>query len=144
PHVHAFFSRVVLFERWRYLSSVATAFFVLAGPACADGWIDVEPALVAYDNLTRAQAPEDRRWDRAVSLQVSGGHMVAWSGFDSIDLALDARSEAYRRYRGLDVLAVGATVGYRHKFGVGNDRPWIAANVHGAHEDYRDDTRDGN
>jgi len=131
-------------RRLRFLSSVATAFFLLSFPACAENWIDIEPALAAYDNLTRAQQHDDRRADQALALHVTGARAFVLSGFDTVDVALDARTEAFRRYRGLDVLAFGASVGYRHKFGLGVDVPWIMTSAHGAHDAYRDNTRDGN
>jgi len=124
--------------------AIALGSLLLSNEARSDSWIDVEPAALAYDNLTRAQAPEDRRSDRAMALQVSAGRAFVLSGNDTVDLALDGRGEAYRRYRGLDVVMVGGSASYRHKFGLGADVPWVMASVRGAREDYRDAIRDSN
>jgi len=130
-------------KRWRYLSSVAIAFFIAIDPARADGWIDVAPALVHYENLTRAQHAEDRRSDQAFALQAAGTYAYAVSGSDVLTASLEAHSEAYRRYGGLDLVAVGATATARHKFGVGSSVPWVLAAISAARENYSDDTRDG-
>ena len=139
-HAH---SHVDLPKRWRFLSSVAIAFFIAIDPAFADGWIDIEPALVHYDNLTRAQHAADRRSDTAAALQASAAYLLALTGADTIGGSLDVRGEAYRQYPRLDVMALGAGASYRHKFGLGSTMPWMLASVSYAREDYRDDLRDG-
>lgn len=128
-------------KRWRFLSSVAIAFFLPVGPAYADGWIEAEPALAYYDNLPRAQHAEDRRSDTAAALRASATHVEAFTGNDAATAGIDVRSEAYRRYPALDMLGLGAQVSYRHKFGLGSTVPWLLARVSYAREPIRDGDR---
>lgn len=130
------------FPRRRCISSIAALLFVLIAPAHAESWSDVDLALTGYDNLTRAASAEDKRGDVAVALAITGGHYFALSGSDGVSLTIDARGEAYRRYTGLDVAAIGAGASYRRKLGVGRNVPWVLASVHVARESYRDALRD--
>ena len=111
-------------------------------PAHADGWVDVDASFIDYNNLTHAQNAEDRRPDRALARNLSGGHYIAFSGRDGISLTLDTRAEVYRRYTGLDFLSVGGTAVYKRKFGLSANVPWVLASVFVAHDDYRANVRD--
>ncbi len=109
----------------------------------ADGWIDVDGSLIDYSNLTRAQDPADRRPDQGLGVDFSSGHYLAFSGYDGVSLTLDARGELYRRYSGLDFVALGGTATYRHKYGLGPNVPWTLASISVARERYREPIRDG-
>ena len=115
-----------------------------AGPARAEWFYDVRAGVLYDDNLTRAQRAADVRGDGAATLAATAGWFVAPSGADGITLSLDASSEAYARFHGLNSIAIGAGASYRHKFGLGYAAPWASIAISAAHDDYRGDIRDGN
>jgi hypothetical protein len=103
---------------------------------------DVDAGFLYDSNLTRAYEPADIRADSAFTLDGAAGSFWALSGADGLTLTADARTEAYHRFHGLNLLGVGASAAYKHKFGLGYAAPWIALTVSGAHDDYRGDIRD--
>ena len=113
-----------------------------AGPARAEWFYDVDAGGLYDDNLTRAQKAADVRADGAATLAASAGWFYAPSGADGIALSLQANSEAYARFHGLNLISIGGIATYRHKFGVGYDVPWASITVSAAHDDYRGDIRD--
>ncbi|HKE39599.1 MAG TPA: hypothetical protein VKG21_07165 [Casimicrobiaceae bacterium] len=117
----------------------------LALPASAEGeWLfDVDAGVLYDNNLTRAQAPADIRGDGVASVSAAIGSFSALSGNDGITLAADLRAEAYWRFHGLNVVGLGGTATYRHKFGVGLDAPWIVGAVTASYDDYQGNVRTG-
>ena len=124
---------------WVLLSTLLCA----AGPAYAEWFYDAHAGGLYDDNLTRAQQAADVRGDGAATLAASGGWYYASTGTDGITLSLEANGEAYARFHGLNLISVGGSAGYRHKFGVGRDVPWASITVSAAHDDFREDIRDG-
>ena len=114
-----------------------------AGSAHAEWFYDVQAGGLYDDNLTRAQRAADVRADGAATLAAAAGWFYAPSGTDGITLSLEANSEAYARFTGLNLIAVGGSAGYRHKFGLGGDVPWASITVSAARDDFRGDIRDG-
>jgi len=114
-----------------------------AGPARADWFYDLRAGVLYDDNLTRAQQAADVRGDGAATLAATAGWFVAASGADGITLSLDAGSEAYARFHGLNSISIGAGAAYRHKFGLGYAAPWTLIAINAAHDDYRGNIRDG-
>jgi hypothetical protein len=114
-----------------------------AGPARAEWFYDARAGALYDDNLTRAQQAADVRGDGAATLAASAGWFHAPSGADGITLSLDASSEAYARFHGLNLISIGGSASYRHKFGLGHDVPWASITVSAAHDDFRGDIRDG-
>jgi hypothetical protein len=114
-----------------------------AEPACAEWFYDVEAGGLYDDNLTRAQQAADVRADGAATLAATAGWFHAPSGTDGITLSLEANSEAYARFHGLNLISFGGSAGYRHKFGLGRDVPWASITVSAAHDTFRGDIRDG-
>jgi hypothetical protein len=115
-----------------------------AGQARAEWFYDVRPGGLYDDNLTRAQKAADVRGDGAATLAAAAGWFHAPSGGDGITLVLEANSEAYARFHGLNLISIGGSAAYRHKFGLGRDVPWASISISAAHDDYRSDIRDGN
>jgi hypothetical protein len=124
---------------WMLLSTLLCA----AGQARAEWFYDVRAGGLYDDNLTRAQKDADVRGDGAATLGADAGWFHAPSGNDGITLALEGSSEAYARFHGLDLITIGASAAYRHKFGLGRDVPWASITVSAAHDHYRGDIRDG-
>jgi hypothetical protein len=114
-----------------------------AGPAHAEWFFDLDAGALYDDNLTRAQQAADVRGDGAATLAAAAGWYHAPSGTDGITLSLGANSEAYARFHGLNLISIGGSASYRHKFGLGRDVPWASITVSAAHDDYRGDIRDG-
>jgi len=124
----------------------ACALVVACGSSASNAsWqFDVDAGFLYDSNLTRAYAPADIRADGAFTLAGAAGSFWALSGADGLTLTADARAEAYHRFHGLNLLGIGATAAYKHKFGLGYAAPWIALTVAGGHDDYHGDIRDGN
>jgi hypothetical protein len=117
----------------------------LALPAFVKGeWLFEVDAGALYDNnLTRAQAPADVRADSAVIVSAAIGSFSAFTGNNSITLTAELRAEAYWRFHGLNVVGMGGSATYRHKFGVGLDAPWIIGAATTSYDDYQGDVRTG-
>jgi hypothetical protein len=124
---------------WALLSTLLCA----SGQACAEWFYDVHAGGLYDDNLTRAQKAADVRGDGAATLAAAAGWFQAPSGSDGITLALEANSEAYARFHGLNLISLGGSAAYRHKFGLGREVPWASITVSAAHDDYRGDIRNG-
>jgi len=132
-------------RRIRTLASNAAcvALLVCGGSARAAWQFDIDGGFFYDSNLTRAYEPADIRADTAFVLDAAAGWFSALTGADGLTLAVDARTELYHRFNGLDLLDVGAKAIYRHKFGLGYAAPWIAVSAAGAYDDYRSRLRDG-
>jgi hypothetical protein len=105
--------------------------------------LDVDAGFLYDSNLTRAYAPADIRADGAITFDAAAGTSWVVSGSDWLTLAADARSEFYNRFPGLDVIGLGVTATYRHKFGVGLEVPYVVLSANGANDDYHARIRDG-
>jgi hypothetical protein len=124
---------------WLWLSMMLLC---AAGPARAEWFYDVRAGGLYDDNLTRAQQAADMRGDGAATLAATAGWFHAPSGADGITLSLEANSEAYARFHGLNLISIGGSAAYRHKFGLGHDVPWASITVSAARDDFRGDIRD--
>jgi len=122
---------------------VLSTLLCTAGPAYAEWFYDAHAGGLYDDNLTRAQQAADVRGDGAATLAASGGWFYAPSGTDGTTLSLEANSEAYARFHGLNLISIGGSAGYRHKFGLGRDVPWASIIFSAAHDDFRGDICDG-
>ena len=126
------------------------ALFVLTASLLSTALARAEPTFafvagVFHDsNLTRAQYAADVRSDFAAHGEADVGTSLAPNGYDAFTLAAFARGDVYRRYNGLNNVAVGARGSLRHKFGLGHAAPWISFSLEGSHDDYRDTLRDSN
>jgi len=114
----------------------------ISAPATAEWLLDADAGVLYDDNLTRAYESADIRADGAVTLGAAGGSYFALSGADGLTLTANARSEIYHRFHGLNLLGLGGTALYRHKFGLGYAAPWILLAASASHDNYRDDIRD--
>ncbi|MGH8851818.1 MAG: hypothetical protein ACREYD_12555 [Casimicrobiaceae bacterium] len=128
---------------WAASLWLSAGLLAAAGPCRAEWFFDVRPGVFYDDNLTRAQQPADVRGDGAASVAAAAGWFCAASGADGITLTLEANSEAYARFNGLNLLSVGGGAAYRHKFGLGREAPWVSLALDVARDDYRGDIRDG-
>jgi hypothetical protein len=97
-----------------------------------------------YDSNLSGARGDDVRADHAATFAASAGWLLAPSAADSLALNVDFRHEAYARYHGLDVVAVGGSAIYGHKFGLGLVAPRLSVSVSATNENYRTDIRDRN
>jgi hypothetical protein len=114
----------------------------ISAPAAAEWLLDADAGVLYDSNLNRAYASADIRADGAVTLSAAGGSFFALSGADGLTLTADARGEIYHRFHGLNLLSLGGTALYRHKFGLGYAAPWIVLAASASHDTYRNDIRD--
>jgi hypothetical protein len=114
----------------------------ISAPAAAEWLLDADAGVLFDSNLNRAYGSADIRADGAVTLSAAGGSYSALSGADGLTLTATARSEIYHRFHGLNLLGLGGTALYRHKFGLGYAAPWIVLAASASHDNYRDDIRD--
>src|SRR5207344_2099468 len=100
-------------------------------------WLFDADAGAIYDsNLTGAPSGPDVRSGWAVVANASAGQFFALSGDDGLTLTVKARGEANTRFSGLNMAGVGASVRYRHKFGLGRDAPSASVVVNTLYGDY--------
>jgi hypothetical protein len=114
----------------------------ISAPATAEWLLDADAGVLYDSNLNRAFDSADIRADGAFTLSAAGGSYFALSSADGLTLTADARSEIYHRFHGLNLLGLGGTALYRHKFGLGYAAPWILLAASASHDNYRDDIRD--
>lgn len=128
------------------LGGVRLACALLAGvtsaPATAEWLLDADAGVLYDSNLNRAYESADIRADGAFTLSAAGGSHFALSGADGLTLTASAQSEIYHRFHGLNLLGLGGTALYRHKFGLGYAAPWILLAASASHDNYREDIRD--
>jgi hypothetical protein len=110
--------------------------------ARAEWLFDVDAGARYESNLTNAQQDPDIRADAAATLLASGGYFFALTGADGLTLDVNAASETWHRFHGLNQVSVGGSVSYKHKFGVGYSVPWLSLALSGSHDDSRSAIRD--
>ena len=110
--------------------------------ARAEWLFDVDAGARYESNLTRAQQQPDIRGDGAATLLASAGSFFALGGADGLTLDVNAATETWHRFRGLDRISIGASASYKHKFGLGYSAPWLSLGLSGSHDDYRNAIRD--
>lgn len=115
---------------------------VTSAPATAEWLLDADAGVLYDSNLNRAYESADIRADGAFTLSAAGGSHFALSGADGLTLTASAQSEIYHRFHGLNLLGLGGTALYRHKFGLGYAAPWILLAASASHDNYREDIRD--
>ena len=131
---------------WHLIAAIVIGSVACACTAAARAeWIvDVAAGGAYYSNLTRAQNPQDRRTDAALTFAASIARYEALSGYDGLSFGIDLRGEIYDRYSGLDFVGIGASATYRRKFALGVIAPYGVFGASVSHDDYRVDVRDSN
>src|SRR6202162_5966195 len=110
--------------------------------ARAEWLFDIDAGARYDSNLTRAQERPDVRGDAAATLFASGGTFFALTGADGLTLYVNALTEAWHRFHGLNRASIGGSASYKHKFGLGYAAPWISLGLAGSHDNYRSAIRD--
>jgi len=110
----------------------------------AEALFDASAGARYESNLTRAQQRPDIRGDAAATLSASAASYWALTGADRVSLEVNAATEKWERFHGIDRISAGAAASYRHKFGLGYAVPWLSLALSGAHDDYHGGIRDSN
>lgn len=113
-------------------------------PAAAQpAWIfDFEAGWLHDSNLPRAQQATDIKSGGALSAAVSAGGFYAIDGRSSVAFTADGRAVRFDGYSGLNLDAIGASLSFRHKFGLGLAVPWAQASFTAGRENYGTSIRD--
>jgi len=115
----------------------------VSSPATAEWLFDVDAGGFYDSNLSNAQNQADIRDDFAAAVAGSIANFYALTGNDGLTLSIDAAGEAYHRFHGLNLLGIGASADYRHKFGLGYTAPWLRLNASASYDSYQQDLRTG-
>ena len=136
---------ISLLFRGRFRATLLLALVCLTvhAPARSEWLLDADAGMLYDNNLTRAQESADIRADGAAFLSASVASFLPFDGSDRLTLSADLSCEAYFRFHGLDVIALGGSATYRHKFGVGLDVPWLLAAAVVSYDGYQGDVRTG-
>lgn len=115
-----------------------------AGRADAgDLFYGVEAGLIYDNNVSRAPPGADVVGDSGLNANATLGAAYPIGAHDTLSLSANLRAAQFQRFHGLDVTAMGGTLSYRRKFGLGAYAPWAAVNGFLAAESYGNSVRDG-
>src|SRR5262249_44960269 len=128
----------------RSAAALVVAALAAQPTAAAEMALSADAGFFHDSNLSRAQYAADVRPDAGAAMLLDGGTFFAPTAGDTLTIAAFTHGELYRRYRGLDNVALGARAYARHKFGLGHEAPWIALSLAASHDDYDDSLRDSN
>jgi hypothetical protein len=120
---------------------------VILGAACradaGDLFYGVETGLFYDNNVSRAQPGADVVGDSGLSADATLGAAYPIGEHDTLSLSANLRAAKFQRFHGLDVAALGGTLSYRTKFGLGPYAPRAAVNGFLAAESYGNSVRNG-
>lgn len=115
----------------------------LPGEAAAEETVSAEGAVSYDNNLSQALSASDIVSDTALKLAVSGGFQFALGERDAVALTADLRASQFRRFYGMNNVALGGTASWSRKFGLGAFAPWAKVSASFAGEQYSESIRDG-
>jgi hypothetical protein len=115
----------------------------IAGPACAERIADVDTGVSYDNNVSNGKFRSDVHGDLALEASTSQGIATQFTDSDSVSATADLRGQGFTRFDGLDNLALGGSLGYRDKFGLGALAPWISATLSAARLEYQNSVRNG-
>jgi hypothetical protein len=113
------------------------------GTAAGEEILRAEAGLSYDSNLPRAQSRSDIAADAALDLNLSGGRSISLDERSSITLTADLRAAEFRRFHGMNNVALDGTASLRRKFGLGAFAPWASVSASLGREKYGENIRDG-
>jgi hypothetical protein len=126
------------------LRLAALLMLATAGPASAgDLFFGVEGGAFYDNNVSRAQPGDDVVGDRGTNADATLGMSYPLGEQGTLLLSANLRAAQYERFHGLDMVALGGTLTYRTKFGLGAYAPRLALNGSVAAESYGNSIRNG-
>jgi hypothetical protein len=111
--------------------------------AHADRIAEVQAGMAYDSNLNNGEQRSDLRGDLAYRLATSQGLYLPAAEYGGATLTGDLGLQSYQRFSGMDNLSLGATLGYRSKFGLGPAAPWASVYASAARLDFKDSIRNG-
>ena len=127
----------------RALLVLVTALAWRPDTAAAEAIFNAEAAIVHDSNLPRAQSRSDIAADVSANINLSAGRHISLDDRSAVTLSADLRAAEFRRFHGMNNVALGATASYRRKFGIGPFAPWASISGALAREKYGENIRDG-
>jgi hypothetical protein len=113
-----------------------------SGSARSAWFLDADAGLVYDSNLPRARLSADIQSGWALTGGLAGGYAHALDGYTSATATVDARIARYDGLSGLNLDALGMTLGVRRKLGLGLNVPWAGASLSASRENYGTNIRD--
>lgn len=111
--------------------------------AAQSAWLlDADAGLLHDSNLPRARLSADIQSGWAATGGLSGGYAHALDGYTGVTATADARIARYDGLSGLNLDALGVTLGIRRKLGLGSNVPWAGASLSVSRENYGTGIRD--
>ena len=120
-----------------------SAAFAFSASAQAQWTPQYELGLVHDTNLSRAQNPEDRIKDTALTARAAFTRAFPIADYADGTVGVAARLSRYTTSHGASFASLGVNAGARRKLGLGLTAPWVALDGSAAYEDAREDLRDG-
>lgn len=124
---------------------LATA--LMLGARCradaGDLFYGMEAGLFHDNNVSRAPPGADVVGDSGLSADGTLGAAYTIDDHGTLSLSADLRGAQFQRYHGLDVAALGGTLSYSTKFGLGPYAPRASVNGFLAAESYGNSVRNG-
>lgn len=132
-------------KKRRALRAALGAWLAAAAFAAQAQWtFDLGAERMHDDNLSRAQSAADIVGDSAARFSLSAARLLLSDGLSTVALSGDARAVAYDSIHGLSHVALGGTLSWRRKLGLGLTVPWLEGSLSASREAYRESIRDGN
>lgn len=130
---------------WNKTLTISVVSLCYLTPASAEWveWIaDLGIEAERIDNINNSYFADDEQSDTRITPQLVLGRYFQLSDFNRISLAAQVRATRHQEYDGLDQNHLGASISYRHKFGLGRERPWLLGTLSytlaGGENDLRD------
>lgn len=120
---------------------------LMLGAACrvdaGDLFYGVEAGLFSDNNVSRAPPGADVLGDSGLNADATLGATYALGEHDTLSLSGNLRAAQFQRFHALDVVALGGTLSYQTKFGLGAYAPRVSVNGFLAAESYGNSVRNG-
>ncbi|MBF0344140.1 MAG: hypothetical protein HQL06_07905 [Nitrospirae bacterium] len=117
-----------MINKVRYVVSGLLLVFVFCQTASAEWgeWV-LNTSLEGgfEDNINFAIDKNGRLSDIAISPSIVFGRYYQLGDYTRLRIVADLKAKAYKRYDGLDSLSSGVDVAVTHKFGLGQEVPWL-------------------
>lgn len=123
--------------------AVATMLCAACRADAGDLFYGAEAGVFRDNNVSRAPRDGGVVRDSGLSADANFGVAYPVNDRDTLSLSATLRAAQFQRFHGLDVTALGATLAYRTKFGLGPYAPRAAVIGSLAAESYGDSARNG-
>jgi len=99
-------------------------------------WIaDVQLSYASIDNLNLSAFSDDTHNDERLALNGIFGRFYQFNGFTRMSFLLELDVEKYQEFDLMDNRQLGASIGVRHKFGLGFYQPYLQFNTNYRHQE---------